>query len=395
MTTRESNKNVFFELIQTEEGLAKLIGLIKCVHTVALDTEADSFHHYRPKVCLIQLSFNGYTAIVDPLAGVSLKPFLEELAAKELVIHDAGYDLRILKGDFNFVPQNGIFDTMLAAALTGMANVGLSSVLQEVLQIQIAKHNQKADWSMRPLPDYLLRYAAEDTCYLMQIRDNLESRLNELGRLDWHRESCRQAVRSAIAAKETPDIDNLWRIKGSGILTDRQMAFLREIWHWRHSIAKRTNVAPFMICRNEDVVKLAIWASHHRKPVEPDAQLPIRCKASYRNALLTALQKAHCLPKDQWPSLPPSDPSKRLPDSVRKIVNILKTECETIAKKNGLPLQWIASRAALTEIVLKQATSLEQIQKEQILLNWQAKLILPAISKVLAEGGQTDHRLSE
>lgn len=395
MTTLERDKNVPFELIETEEGLAKLTGRLQCVHTVALDTEADSFHHYQPKVCLMQLSFNGYTAIVDPLAPVQLKPFLDELAMKELVIHDAGYDLRMLRSDLHFVPQNGIFDTMLAAALTGMANIGLSSVLQEVLNIQLTKHNQKADWSRRPLPEHLLRYAAEDTRYLMQIRVHLERRLEELGRLGWHTQSCRQAVEAAATAKETPDIENLWRIKGSGTLTDRQMAFLREIWHWRHAIAKRTNIAPFMICRNEDIVDLAIWASHRRKPVEADTQLPVRCKPAYRNALLTALQKAHGLPKDQWPSPQPSDSSRRLPDSVRKVVNILKTECEAIAKEHGLPLQWIASRAALTEIVLKHAASLEQIRKDRILLDWQAQLILPAVAKVLSDGRQMEHHLSQ
>jgi hypothetical protein len=46
-------------------------------------------------------------------------------------------------------------------------------------------------------------------------------------------------------------------------------------------------------------------------------------------------------------------------------------------------MQWIASRAALTRIVLDNATTTEQIQKKKILMNWQVKLILPAVQKVL------------
>ena len=36
---------------------------------LALDTEADSLHHYPEKVCLIQLSFEEVDLLVDPLAG--------------------------------------------------------------------------------------------------------------------------------------------------------------------------------------------------------------------------------------------------------------------------------------------------------------------------------------
>ncbi|MCI0498633.1 MAG: hypothetical protein L0Y36_02985 [Planctomycetales bacterium] len=388
MTKPTDDKHIDFELIETAEALEKLTGRLKSAHTIAFDTEADSFHHYRPKVCLIQLSFDGYTAVVDPLAAMSMEPFLKELAQKELVIHDAGYDLRMLKSDFDFVPQNGVFDTMLAAALTGMANVGLSSVLEHVLDMKVAKHNQKADWSRRPLPQHLLRYAAEDTIHLMHIRNHLESRLKALGRLEWHAESCRQAVAAATAAKEPPDSQEQWRIKGTGKLSYRQMAFVREIWQWRHAIAQPTNIAPFMICRNEEIVQLALWAAHRRKPLEADTKLPIRCKNSYRKTLLAALQKAQAMPEDQWPSPRLSDPSKRLSDTTRKIVNALKTECEKIAAEQGLPLQWIASRSALTVIVLKGAVTLEQIRKEKILMNWQARLILPAIGKVLPKAGR-------
>ena len=39
---------------------------------LAVDTEADSFHHYREKICLVQLRAGGRHALVDPLAGVDL-----------------------------------------------------------------------------------------------------------------------------------------------------------------------------------------------------------------------------------------------------------------------------------------------------------------------------------
>ena len=372
-----------FELIETDIRLKELTERLKTASAVALDTEADSFHHYRPQVCLIQVSFSGKTYVVDPLADIKIAHFLKELAHKELIIHDAGYDLRMLKAGFDFRPKNGVFDTMLGAALTGMQNVGLSALLEHVLDMTVAKHTQRADWSKRPLPAHLLQYAAEDTTHLAQIREYLEAKLKTLGRLDWHTESCQQAVAAANVTREPADPDNEWRIKGTGALSFKVMAFVREVWYWREAIAQKTNIAPFMICHNTDIIKLADWAAKRRKPIDTEAKLPIRCKNQYRKKLIKALQKAQALPPDKWPGPRKSDVSKRLSKATRNTVNDLKAECETIAKDLDLDMQWIAARAALTRIVTENATTPEKIQKKKILLNWQTEVILPAIQKVL------------
>ena len=47
---------------------------------VALDTEADSFHHYYEKVCLVQVGLGADAFLADPLAGVDLAPLFARLA---------------------------------------------------------------------------------------------------------------------------------------------------------------------------------------------------------------------------------------------------------------------------------------------------------------------------
>lgn len=385
MTQPKDMDSTDFEFIEDDTQLKRLTGHLKSASVVALDTEADSFHHYRPKVCLIQVSFGGKTYVVDPLAPIKIASFLKELSQKELIIHDAGYDLRMLKADFGFRPKNGVFDTMLAAALSGLPNVGLSALLEQVLGMKVAKHNQRADWSKRPLPEHLLKYAAEDTAFLKQIKKYLKVKLKALGRSSWHTESCQQAVAAAYIAKEPADPDNEWRIKGTGTLSFKEMAFVRELWYWREAVAEKTNIAPFMICRNADIIKLADWAAKRKKTIDSVRHFPVRCHSSNQKTLLTALQAAQKLPKEQWPGLRKSDPSRRLSKTIRNTVNTLKAECEKIAAELQLDMQWIASRAALTQIVLNNAATPEQIQKNKILLNWQANLIRPAIEKVLTE----------
>lgn len=380
-----------YKLIDSQTDLLTTAAALRQVQTVALDMEADSFHHYRPKVCLIQLTFDGSNYLIDPLADIQMKDLLDELSDKELIIHDAGYDLRMLYADFEFTPGRAVFDTMIAAGLAGMKNVGLSAMTHEVLGAPTAKHHQKADWSRRPLPEHLLEYAAEDTACLFQIKEHLKARLTQMGRSAWHEESSAYAVRLALAAKEPAAQEEQWRIKSSGLLKPREMAFLRQLWSWRQEIARKTNIAPFMIIRNEDLTKLAVWGAHRRKSIESDSELPIRSSRRYGKSLINELNAAQQLTPEQWPGPRPSDPSKKLPEKTRKVVNSLKEECEKIARTVDLPLNLIASRQSLTRIVLSHAMTLEQIREKEILLNWQAELLLPAIQKVLRQIGCQSH----
>ncbi len=384
MTSKNTHEPIAFEYINSPEALSRLMEALQAADPIALDTEADSFHHYQPKVCLIQLTFDDRNFIVDPLAELDLTAFLDALSRKQLIIHDAGYDLRLLYNDFGFKPQHEVFDTMLAASLAGFKNVSLSALLSRYFDKNVAKHNQKADWSKRPLPEKLLQYAAEDTIHLIDIKDYLEAELKRLGRMDWYLESCQWAMRAVYAAKEQPDPDRLWRIKGTGQCSPREMAYLKALWHWRETIAEKTNIAPFMICRNEQMLKLANWAAHRKKAIETQTQLPIRCHKPYLKSLYEALQQAQELPEDQWPGKVPSDRSKRLSKKTLQIINELKGECEKIAAELDLAPQLLASRSALTRIVVHLATNREKIQQKEILMNWQIDLLLPAIKKVLA-----------
>ncbi len=70
-----------------------------------MDTEADSLHNDLEKVCLIQLLIDGAHYLVDPLAGLELRGFLEVLAAKLLIFHAGDYDLRILRASTGFRPR--------------------------------------------------------------------------------------------------------------------------------------------------------------------------------------------------------------------------------------------------------------------------------------------------
>src|SRR5438034_6529427 len=58
-------------LIATAAQLADLLPQIESADRVAVDTEADSLHCYREKLCLLQISVPVGDYVVDPLAEVA------------------------------------------------------------------------------------------------------------------------------------------------------------------------------------------------------------------------------------------------------------------------------------------------------------------------------------
>ena len=100
----------------TPESLKEVCEQVDASDWAALDTEADSLHHYIEKLCLVQISVQDEDFIIDPLAPLDLKPLIAVLNRKFLILHGADFDIRILKRFFDFHPPE-IFDTMIAAKL--------------------------------------------------------------------------------------------------------------------------------------------------------------------------------------------------------------------------------------------------------------------------------------
>src|SRR6266699_2323969 len=117
------------EVIASISQLAELLPQIENVDRVAVGTEADSLHCYREKLCLLQISLPGHDSIVDPLADVDLAPLRATLERKEIVLHGADYDLRMLRRGLNFVARR-IFDTLIASRLLGVREFSLAALVK-------------------------------------------------------------------------------------------------------------------------------------------------------------------------------------------------------------------------------------------------------------------------
>jgi ribonuclease D len=352
-------------VIDGDQQLTAFLPSVRAADWVALDTEADSLHAYPEKLCLIQISLPGTNELVDPLAALDLPRLIGALGGHELILHGADYDLRLLRRTCGFVPGN-IFDTMLAARLLGFAQFSLTSLVNRLLGIHLEKGPQTADWARRPLTERMVAYALNDVRYLKPVADSLRAALEAKSRLDWHREMCARLV-DDCAQLRSPDLDQVWRLKGASVLDRRGLAVLRELWRWRDHEAVVANRPPYFILKHETLVALAAAAAHSR-PVHP--LLPRRFPQQRREEALATVQRAQALPRSQWPDL--NRPSARqLTASEKQRCEQLRQRRDRHAAELGIDPSLIASRATLVSLARDWTHSAGLMRWQRALLDTQ------------------------
>src|SRR6476646_11482251 len=216
------------QYLDTTEQVELFLDDLTGVRELALDTEGASFHRFIDRIYLLQISTRERSAIIDPLPIGMPKGLGEILQDKnvEVIVHDADYDLRLLHQDYGW-HVNHIFDTRIAAQLLGIKAFGLAALLEQFFDVKLDKKHQRADWSLRPLPPGMLDYAAQDTKYLLDLRDELKAKLEKLGRSEWAKE---EFIRLEGTKWEDDDGSGAFlRIKGARDLTRRELALLREL----------------------------------------------------------------------------------------------------------------------------------------------------------------------
>jgi ribonuclease D len=379
-----SDSDIQYEYIDQQAQLEGLVARLRGVCPIAVDIEADSFHHYYPKVCLIQLSFGGDNFILDPLAKLDLSAFFNCLAGKKIIFHDAGYDLRMLRSDFGFEPTGEIFDTMLAGKLLRLESLNLAGMLNNMLDVIISKFNQKADWSKRPLPESLLQYAALDTHYLLELAQKLELLLQEQQRTGWHKQMCQRSVQAAIRHTQQDNPDKDFRIKGSSDLSRRQLAFLKSLWQWREQQAQQADLPPFRIMHNERLVAMAVEADAMAEPEFTELCATVKhCKGKRLMLLHEALGAAFEQDSSTWPAKKSGIRPPRPEKSYLERVDKLRQCCQQVAETNNLAVELLLPRAAIAVVAKSGTAGLTQLLEEGVIVPWQVELLQVPVENCL------------
>ncbi|MGA0849125.1 MAG: ribonuclease D [Chthoniobacterales bacterium] len=343
-------------MISTPEHLADFTTRLDAHKVIGLDTEADSLHSYREKVCLVQVSSPDGCFLVDPLAeGLDLSDFYASLTPHTIIIHGADYDLRLL-GRHPAFDATDIFDTSIAARFLGLEQIGYAALVDKFFGVALCKASQRADWGRRPLPARMEEYALNDVRYLLPLAEILENRLRELGRWEWYLQSRDAMVRSAREPRER-DMENAWRISGSSKLTPRESAVLRALWHWRESEASAWDRPTFHVISNDRMIDAARAAVAGQK-VDVHRMPPPRF-----NRMKDTLRAALELPENEWPVFE-YERKPRPNGAACRLFEQLRAQRDAVAKDLAIDPSLIASRQTLMSVASQNGARLLPWQRD-------------------------------
>lgn len=298
----------------TPPVITDLDGLRNCIATlskgtgpIAIDAERASGFRYSSRAYLIQIfRRNGGLHLIDPIAVANtavINELNDVISHSEIVIHASTQDLACLR-EFGIKPLL-LFDTELGARIAGCARVGLGALCESLLGITLAKEHSAVDWSIRPLQQEWLDYAALDVAVLLDLRDKVYELLEQQGKLQW----AQQDFDSILKAAPNPPRKDPWR-RTSGmheIKSRYQMAIIRELWIERDKIAAEIDLAPGRLL--SDAVIIALAKSQVKsfadimKLSEAKSRIRNDLQRSYVETWLKVFHHASSMPESEWPQL--------------------------------------------------------------------------------------------
>lgn len=357
------------------EQTARLLEGLASVKEIAIDTEGASFHRFVDRIYLLQLSTRAHSAIIDPLAvsAETLRPLgtLLEDRGTEVVLHDADYDLRLLHSDYGWHATN-IFDTRVAAQLLGIKAFGLAALLERYFDVKLDKKHQRADWSMRPLAADMLEYAAQDTMYLLDLRDRMQEELKRKERLSWAREEFARLEGTRWADEDAALA--FFRVKGARDLSRRELAVLRELVPWRDDVAREMDRATFRVIGNDQLLEIARAQPANREELSKIRGISRGVLENRGHEILDAVKRGIAVPEADLPRFPRAPRWDRDPRFDSR-VNALKTVRDAFAQRLDLDPGVLASRERLEAVARKNPRSREELAQVEELRNWQRELL--------------------
>ena len=370
----------------------------------AVDAERASGFRYSARAYLIQIKRSGGGLhLIDPIPfgpGHPLMAALNELLnTDEVILHASTQDLPCLR-ELGINPRL-LFDTELGGRIAGLPRVGLGPLLESLMGVSLAKEHSAADWSVRPLPQEWLTYAALDVELLVELRNKVESLLIDAKKEKWAAEEFASIL---LAPPAPPRVDPWRRTSGMHKVKRRdQLAIIRELWNARDEIAKVQDIAGGKLLNDSAIVEIALNPPMNKKEFEKVLR-PLGLRARWLENIkvwLEAIARATALTENQWPAmrtnadvLPPIKLWRdKFPEKFAPLSHA-RARIEIIAQENSIPVENLITPELVRRICWSAPapSTIEfspSIVREHLLelgaRRWQVDLVAETIAHALLE----------
>ena len=368
--------------ITTDQTLKDACEILKTEKELAVDLEADSLHHFKEKVCLIQLASSRGAFIVDPLSITDFSPFKPVLEDSGIIklFHGGDFDIRSMDRDFG-LKVNNLFDSEIACKFLGIQQRSLAALLKKHFDINLNKQFQRTDWSKRPLSQEMIVYGLNDVLHLAELCDILKEKLRNTGRLTWAREEFE--IQSRVRYENGEDLPLFLKFKGAGKMDRRTLAVLESLLQLRYVLAQKKDRPLFKVMGADALMRMAREKPQTMNQLQGTRALSPKQMPMLGKACLKAVSTGLKMPESELPVYP----RKRSPRSSPKIperIKHLKTMREKSSTRTGIEPGFLINNALISAIAHAGPAGPGELEKIPGLRNWQMEVLGEEIISTLA-----------
>ncbi|XP_039281279.1 exosome component 10 isoform X2 [Nilaparvata lugens] len=254
-----------FLIVNDNKSLEEMMNHLKCQNEIAVDVEHHSYRTFQGITCLLQISSRERDFVIDALELRDRLHVLNDVFTDPKIVkvlHGADSDIQWLQRDLCVYIVN-MFDTHQAAQVLDFHRLSLAHLLKVFCNIDSNKTYQLYDWRTRPLSDEAIRYAREDTHYLLYIYDLLRNQLIEKCKNNTNllesviyrsTQICKKKYWKVMLNEESHM--DLYR-KSRKLYDNRQMYALRRLYMWRDKIAREEDESYAYVLPNHMLLQIS------------------------------------------------------------------------------------------------------------------------------------------
>ena len=376
--------------VDSETELASLISALGEVEQVSIDAERASGFRYSQRAYLVQIAIKDVGIwLVDPVADVDLTSLRAPLNSKTWLLHAATQDLPCL-AELGLKPA-GLIDTELTARVVGLERVGLGSVCEVLLGIELAKEHSAADWSQRPLTQEMLDYAALDVDVMFELWDKLSELAVEAEKSTW----LEQEFEHLLSFKPKPPLEEPWRgLPGISRIKDLPKLKIAASLHAvRDAIAVEKDIAPGRLIPDRSIMAAVNQAPKSRSELASNKEFQGRASRTLLSTWWDAIAKAGELeislePSEKGNGIPNHKSwERRFPEAHHRL-EVVRPMVQALATEFNIPIENLLTPDYLRRVCFEPQEDVALQLKSYGARKWQIDLVTEVIRKGLLDAAR-------
>ena len=310
---------------------------------VAIDTEFMREKTYFAKLCLVQVATIDSIFCIDTLSKVNLEKFWKSLSSSYCVFHSARQDLEILFQTANILPKK-IFDTQIAASILGYPNqISYKLLVEKLCGKMLKKAHTRANWAKRPLTNEMIKYAAEDVQFLLEIHSKLYKKLQEQERLEWAEEDFKKLNSKNLYRVNKETMPN--KLKTPNSMYGEEEKTFKLFSEWRELEAIKKNLPRKWIIKDKAIIEIIKKRIRKKSELNDIKSLPKTMIEEHGTQILKIMESISNTKKIDSGII-------RVNEKQKRVVSEAQNKVKIISKNLGVEPELIATKKEIKNFIL-------------------------------------------